>query len=181
MADSRKASRLIAPSSLTNPAERTDEKNSLVTGANGHLGNRLLRQLIQVGNEYPTGTSEIFRIAHALYLQVGIPPRPPRSAITALAFLVELAGKISGKEPSITREMVHIHYRDTHTLDLAKSRTELGFNPLRSRCSGENGYPRCQSYNHSYHLVANLLASLPAYLIFLHNSFGSTFQLIPDH
>lgn len=91
---------------------------------NGKNGERYI-----LGNESPVCTSALFNLAKDIIPNFKIPPKPSKAILVVLATIMEMVGKLSGRDPDITRSIVSNYYQDQHTLNLSKSRTQLGFNP----------------------------------------------------
>lgn len=81
-----------------------------------------------LGTESPVSTSELFTIANSLSPHVKIPMQPPKAVLLSLALLMEAASTITRKEPQLTRDLINTYY-SAHTLDISKSRVELGYHP----------------------------------------------------
>ncbi|MCP4022588.1 MAG: NAD-dependent epimerase/dehydratase family protein [Desulfobacteraceae bacterium] len=102
-----------------------DVVNGMIVAA--HKGKKGERYILS--NESCVSTSDIFQAAKTISPKIKTPLKPPKSVLQLMAFTMELIGKITGKEPNLTRHTVNTYYKDKHTLDLSKSMEELGFNP----------------------------------------------------
>lgn len=96
-----------------------------VAAAKGRPGERYL-----LANEKPTTIEEIVRIAQRLHPARAIPTprRLPDSALYLAALFMEMASKVSGKEPELQRNFLRTFSVPEHA-DIRKARTELGFAP----------------------------------------------------
>lgn len=75
------------------------------------------------------GVDRLYQVAASLSDSVSVPPKCPKPFLLVLAWLLETAGRISDREPALTPHMVNSYFRDSHTLDLATSRADLGYRP----------------------------------------------------
>ena len=82
-----------------------------------------------LGSEKPVSTTQIFKLAKSIHPDVKTPPKLPKLLLVALAKSMELVCRLSGKEPPLTPQMVKTYYKNYQTLDLSKSRRDLGYLP----------------------------------------------------
>jgi len=79
-----------------------------------------------LATEKPIGTRRVLEIAQEFNPKVKIPYRPPRWVLMTIAGLMELGGKITGKEPRMMRNQVELYYGVKLHVNIAKARVELG-------------------------------------------------------
>ncbi len=82
-----------------------------------------------LGNESASSITDVFQVANRYYPQVKIPKKRSKLFLKTIAGLMELTGKMTGKEPSILRSQVDIYHRSDQRLDISKSRRDLDFSP----------------------------------------------------
>ncbi len=71
------------------------------------------------------------KLAQKLYPELGlkIPAAVPKMLLYGVAGLMELAGRLKGTAPTITRKDIAMFSGLQQDFDISKARTELGFNP----------------------------------------------------
>ena len=82
-----------------------------------------------LGNETSISTTEIIKFAQSLLPGIKKPSGRSKNFVMALAFLMELSSKITGKPPSVTRSIVKTYCGADQSCNISKARRELGYNP----------------------------------------------------
>jgi dihydroflavonol-4-reductase len=84
-----------------------------------------------LANEKCTSIKDTTKIAQQLFpgLKIKLPVAVPKSILFAIAWLMELGSKISGKAPLLSVKDIAMFSGLKQDFDLTKSRNELGFNP----------------------------------------------------
>jgi len=92
----------------------------------GRAGERYI-----LANEVCMTITETTRLAASLYpeLNLKVPGALPKFMLVALAGIMELSAKISGKAPLLTRKDIAMFSGLQQNFDIDKARKELGFNP----------------------------------------------------
>jgi nucleoside-diphosphate-sugar epimerase len=70
------------------------------------------------------------------------PPKVPRSVLMAAASIMELGGRLTGREPALVRSQVRMFYGTEQELAAEKARRELGYTPR----SSEEAVRECFAY-----------------------------------
>ena len=88
-----------------------------------------------LSNEQHTTLQESVKIASELYpeLKLKTPIKAPKFLLYSVAGFMELASKITGKEPLLQRHYLDMFYGLKQDYDISKSRKELDFNPKSSK------------------------------------------------
>ena len=88
-----------------------------------------------LANERHTSIQESVAIASELYpeLTLKIPKKVPKFLLYAVAGLMEVGSKISGKEPLLQRHYLDMFYGLSQDYDISKARRVLGFEPTPSK------------------------------------------------
>lgn len=84
-----------------------------------------------LANETCTSIKETTRIAQALFpeLQIKLPAVLPKPVLYAIAWLMELGGKLRGKAPLLSVKDIAMFSGLKQDFDISKARKELGFQP----------------------------------------------------
>ena len=84
-----------------------------------------------LANEQCMTISDTTRLARELFpeLQLKIPKSVPKPILFAVAAIMELSAKISGKAPVLSRKDIRMFSGLQQNFDISKARKELGFNP----------------------------------------------------
>ncbi|MFQ5616276.1 MAG: NAD-dependent epimerase/dehydratase family protein [Anaerolineales bacterium] len=82
-----------------------------------------------LATEPSVSTAQMLRLAQEFNPKVKIPPRPPKFVLLILASIMEMASRITGKEPMMLRSQVKLFYGVEHRISISKARTELGYDP----------------------------------------------------
>lgn len=84
-----------------------------------------------LANEKCMSIKQTTRMAQELFpeLKIKLPMAVPKPILLAVAWLMELGSKISGKAPVLTTKDIAMFAGLQQDFDISKSRTELGFNP----------------------------------------------------
>lgn len=84
-----------------------------------------------LANEQCTSIKDTTRIARALYPErnIKLPLALPKALLYAVAWLMEVAGRIQGKAPLLSVKDVAMFSGLQQNFDISKARTELGFEP----------------------------------------------------
>ncbi|WP_337045370.1 NAD-dependent epimerase/dehydratase family protein [Emticicia sp. 17c] len=84
-----------------------------------------------LANEKCMSINETTKIAQQLFpeLEIKLPALVPKPILFAVAWLMEIGSKISGKAPLLTTKDIAMFSGLQQDFDISKSRTELGFNP----------------------------------------------------
>ena len=90
----------------------------------GQRGERYL-----LATKDPVSTQQIIALAREINPKVKKPRRAPKFLLQIMSSAMELAGKITGKQPLLLRSQVELFYGVAPRKDISKARTELGFNP----------------------------------------------------
>jgi len=88
-----------------------------------------------LANEEHTSMQESVRIAADAFpeLKLRIPRKVPKFLLYFVAGLMEVASKLTGKEPLLQRQYVDMFHGLKQDYDISKSRNEIGFDPKPSR------------------------------------------------
>jgi dihydroflavonol-4-reductase len=92
----------------------------------GRTGERYI-----LANEKCMSITETTVLANTLYpdLKIRVPGSVPKFMLFAIAGIMELSAKMSGKPPMLTRKDIAMFSGLQQNFDITKSRKELGFNP----------------------------------------------------
>ncbi|MFX0093572.1 MAG: NAD-dependent epimerase/dehydratase family protein [Candidatus Hodarchaeota archaeon] len=102
-----------------------DVANGMITAAEkGRRGERYI-----LGNDYPTSTVEVIRVAQSLFPNIKTPSRASKNSLILMAFLIELVSKITRKKPMLHLNQIKSFYGVEPRLNISKARRELGYNP----------------------------------------------------
>jgi dihydroflavonol-4-reductase len=84
-----------------------------------------------LANEKCMSIKQTTRMAQELFpeLKIKLPMAVPKPILLAVAWLMELGSKISGKAPVLTTKDIAMFAGLQQDFDISKSRTKLGFNP----------------------------------------------------
>lgn len=95
----------------------------------GRAGERYI-----LANEKCMTITDTTKLAQKLYPELGlkIPAAVPKMLLYGVAGLMELAGRLKGAAPTITRKDIAMFSGLQQDFDISKARTELGFNPKSS-------------------------------------------------
>lgn len=87
-----------------------------------------------LANEECTSIKETTEIARELFpeLKIKIPTAIPKPVLYAVAWFMEIAGKIRGEAPLLTTKDISMFSGLQQNFDISKARMELGFNPKSS-------------------------------------------------
>lgn len=87
-----------------------------------------------LANETCTSIKETTKIAQTLFpeLQIKLPAALPKPVLYAIAWLMELGGKLRGKAPLLSVKDIAMFSGLKQDFDISKARTELGFHPKSS-------------------------------------------------
>ncbi len=98
----------------------------LLAALHGKPGERYI-----LANEKSMTITDTTRLAQRLYpeLKIKIPGAVPKIGLFAIAGLMELSARLSGKPPVLTRKDIAMFSGLQQDFDISKSRNELGFNP----------------------------------------------------
>jgi dihydroflavonol-4-reductase len=96
----------------------------LAAAKKGRRGERYL-----LVTEEPMRTEQVINLIRERNPDVKMPPRVPKFVLQGLSSLMELASKITGKQPMLLRSQVELFYDVAARKDISKARTELEFNP----------------------------------------------------
>ncbi|WP_259014418.1 NAD-dependent epimerase/dehydratase family protein [Emticicia fluvialis] len=98
----------------------------LLAALHGKPGERYI-----LANEKSMTITDTTRLAQRLYpeLKIKIPGTVPKIGLFAIAGLMELSARLSGKPPVLTRKDIAMFSGLQQDFDISKSRNELGFNP----------------------------------------------------
>lgn len=88
-----------------------------------------------LANEQCMTITDTTKLASILYpeLQLKVPNSVPKLILFAIAGLMELKAKLSGKAPVLTRKDIAMFSGLQQNFDISKARTELGFNPKNAK------------------------------------------------
>ncbi|MFD2914645.1 NAD-dependent epimerase/dehydratase family protein [Psychroserpens luteus] len=88
-----------------------------------------------LANEQHTSMQDSVKIAAQKFPELGLktPKKVPKSLLYAVAGLMELASKLTGKEPQLQRHYLDMFYGLKQDYDIAKSRKEIDFSPKSSK------------------------------------------------
>ncbi|MFZ1805966.1 MAG: NAD-dependent epimerase/dehydratase family protein [Cyclobacteriaceae bacterium] len=105
----------------------TGTYNAMLKGNNG------ARYIL--ANEKHTSMQESVKIAAEEFpeLKLRIPKKVPKCLLYSVAGLMELASKISGKEPQLQRHYIDMLYGLKQDYDITQSKNEIDFNPKSSK------------------------------------------------
>lgn len=97
---------------------------------NGRNGERYI-----LANEQHTSIQESVKIAIESFpeLKLKVPPKLPKFMLYIIASFMELASKLTGKEPLLQRHYLDMFYGLRQDYDISKARQELDFNPKPSK------------------------------------------------
>lgn len=90
----------------------------------GRRGERYL-----LATEEAVSNRRLLELAQERNPEVKVPPRAPRPLLLAVGAVMELASRITKKEPMMIRSQVKIFYGNERRMDLTKARTDLGYTP----------------------------------------------------
>lgn len=92
----------------------------------GRTGERYI-----LANEKCMTITETTILANTLYpdIQIKVPGSVPKFMLFAIAGIMELSAKMSGKSPVLTRKDIAMFSGLQQNFDISKAREELGFNP----------------------------------------------------
>ena len=90
----------------------------------GRRGERYL-----LSTEQSVSNRRVIELAQESNPKVKMPPRAPRSMLLAVCSAMELASRITRKEPMMLRSQVRIFHDNERRMDLSKARVELGYSP----------------------------------------------------
>lgn len=84
-----------------------------------------------LANETCTSIKETTKIAQALFpeLQIKLPAALPKPVLYAIAWLMELGGKLKGRAPLLSVKDIAMFSGLKQDFDISKAREELGFQP----------------------------------------------------
>lgn len=87
-----------------------------------------------LANEKCTSIKETTQIAQQLFpeLKIKLPVAVPKPALYAIAWLIELKSKLTGKAPLLSVKDIAMFSGLQQDFDTSKARNELGFNPVGS-------------------------------------------------
>ncbi len=87
-----------------------------------------------LANETCTSIKETTKIAQALFpeLRIKLPAALPKPVLYAIAWMMELGSKFSGKAPLLSVKDIAMFSGLKQDFDISKARKELGFNPKSS-------------------------------------------------
>lgn len=87
-----------------------------------------------LANEKCTSIKQTTEIARELFpdLKIKLPMTVPKPILFAIAWLLEITSKISGKAPLLTTKEIAMFSGLQQDFDISKARNELGFNPKNS-------------------------------------------------
>lgn len=87
-----------------------------------------------LANEKCTSIKQTTKIARDLFpeLKIKLPAAVPKPVLLAVAWLMEISAKISGKAPLLTTKDILMFSGLQQNFDISKARTELGFSPKSS-------------------------------------------------
>ena len=87
-----------------------------------------------LANEKCTSIKQTTKIAQELFpeLKIKLPTAVPKPILFAVARLMEIGSKISGKAPLLSAKDIAMFSGLQQDFDISKARTELGFNPKNS-------------------------------------------------
>jgi dihydroflavonol-4-reductase len=87
-----------------------------------------------LANETCTSIKDTTKIAQALFpeLRIKLPAALPKPVLHAIAWLMELGSKFSGKAPLLSVKDIAMFSGLKQDFDISKARKELGFNPKSS-------------------------------------------------
>ncbi|MEM6801879.1 MAG: NAD-dependent epimerase/dehydratase family protein [Bacteroidota bacterium] len=87
-----------------------------------------------LANENHTSIQKSVKIAAELFpeLKLSIPKKAPKWLLYVIAACMELASKLTEKEPLLQKEYIDMFYGLKQDFDISKARKELNFNPTSS-------------------------------------------------
>jgi dihydroflavonol-4-reductase len=87
-----------------------------------------------LANEKCTSIKDTTKIAQELFpeLKIKLPTAVPKPILFAVAWIMEIGSKISGKAPLLTTKDIAMFSGLQQDFDISKALTELGFNPKSS-------------------------------------------------
>ena len=88
------------------------------------------------------GVPRMIEIAQEFSTGLRVPPRVPRPVLMGAASLMELGGRLTGREPEILRSQVKMYYGNEQEFVIDKARRELGYAPRPS----EEAVRECFAY-----------------------------------
>lgn len=88
-----------------------------------------------LANEKCMSIKDTTKIAQELFpeLKIKLPIAVPKAGLFVAAWFMELAGKLQGKAPLITRKDIAMFSGLQQDFEISKARKELGFNPKNSK------------------------------------------------
>ncbi len=93
-----------------------------------------------LGNENSVNTSRLFEIANRLFPEVKIPTKISKEQLMQVAVSQMRQFDETGQPPAILPYVVDASYGADVRLDISKSKTDLGFNPLAPEKAVEKAY-----------------------------------------